>query len=759
VYLTPLLNALASPNPILSRKEIRRLFANFPDIVNLNKTLLATLDERLTSAAGLPWTPESGCIGDIFVNIAPFMKMYSLYVRNFHSALSTISSWMTSNPAFSNFLKSAGSRPECRCLSFQSYLLLPVQRIPRYRLLLSDLLRHTPADHPDHSLLECALGMISDVATLVNENIREHEMSLQILDIQRSLNTKEVLLVPGRKLIKQGVLTKICPKGHQPRRFYLFSDILLYSPVASLAGALRVDEFSAYQKIDLIDCKLAKIEDSKRRSPPHKFTIISPDHSFIVYATTPEDRDHWVDAINRAISECQAAKSTLQMDESLKRRLAKARRNTMLHFPRVVENYDAPVWDPDESADSCFICYTEFTFFCRRHHCRACGRLVCGDCSRKTIMFAGKSEAENKERRACDQCIASLFGREALESPPGTIHKLMGRSRHSVDPITLIKSLASLNIEGARCSSTSTSSSSSSGGGGNSRGRTDDDNDDDGEPGSMSRQIERCVDEEAITTSVAMDPETTATTTIMRTTKDDETSLAPDLALPSPPHSTNRSVDSGSTNRHSYLSTTSTVSVGDPSSPRLVVRSPDSFVSRLSHGLAARTRAATASVASSLNWEEYGAIPSVANTTTTTTTTTITNTMTAGTGATTSTTNLIAQSTRTSVSLGGDNTPPVFSPSFVVLSSSTGSSTSKRDSYSTRRDSVISSGSTLASNSGSMSPVTVRPSLFSSPTSPTMDAKSSSTVGDMYSQGGGRSKCWICNADFTIFNPRTRCSQ
>ncbi|KAJ1921367.1 hypothetical protein H4219_000684 [Mycoemilia scoparia] len=440
VFLTPLLNTLTSPNPILTRKGIRRLFANFPDIINFNKTLLLSLEERLENPEA-PWNPEADCIGDIFVNMAPFMKMYSLYVRNFHSVLSELGSWISDNMAFSQFLKEANKKPECQGLDFQSYMLLPVQRIPRYKMLLNDLLKHTPEGHPDCKSLENALNMISEVATFVNENIREHEMSLRILEIQRSLNAKEMLLAPGRKVVKQGALTKICKKNHQRRQFYLFTDILIYAN----SGLSLVEDSSAYQKISLDDCKI--LDQPKPKGPQNQFTIVSPEESFIVYTDSPESKASWVSALSTTISEHQAAKSTLQMDQSLKRRMAKARRNTMINFPRVVENYDAPVWDPDESATNCFICYTEFSFFCRRHHCRACGKLVCADCSRKTIMFAGKYEDGNRERRACDQCVASLFGREALDSPPGTVHKIMGRTRRSLGPMNFFKSLASSSTE------------------------------------------------------------------------------------------------------------------------------------------------------------------------------------------------------------------------------------------------------------------------------------------------------------------------
>ncbi|PIA17812.1 Dbl homology domain-containing protein, partial [Coemansia reversa NRRL 1564] len=358
LYISPLLASAQQQSPILSRKDVRRLFANFPDIISLSRELLCQLDARLGPRADPPWDPATGRIGDIFMRIAPFLKMYSLYLRNFRSALSDISRWLGENHEFAQFIQQASSNPECRELSFQSYLLLPVQRIPRYKLLLEDLLKHTPRTHVDHQCIGDALRTIEEVATFVNENIGENEMTLNIIEIQRRLGLKESLLVPGRRLVKTGTLTKICRKSHQQRNFYLFNDILIYSS----GPAPLIDDHSGHRKVLLEGCKVMDIPDTGEWL--NQFTIISREKSFIVYTETAADKVSWIAALSTAI-----------LDQR------KARESTMMHFPRVAENFDAPVWDPDESTDRCYICFRDFTLFMRRHHCRACGKIVCNACS------------------------------------------------------------------------------------------------------------------------------------------------------------------------------------------------------------------------------------------------------------------------------------------------------------------------------------------------------------------------------------------
>ena len=59
-------------------------------------------------------------------------------------------------------------------------------------------------------------------------------------------------------------------------------------------------------------------------------------------------------------------------------------------------------WQKDVEARECAICETRFGVIERRHHCRRCGRCVCGKCSsRKQVLL---DLAFTKPVRVCDQC-------------------------------------------------------------------------------------------------------------------------------------------------------------------------------------------------------------------------------------------------------------------------------------------------------------------------------------------------------------------
>ncbi|OQR84843.1 dihydroflavonol-4-reductase [Achlya hypogyna] len=59
-------------------------------------------------------------------------------------------------------------------------------------------------------------------------------------------------------------------------------------------------------------------------------------------------------------------------------------------------------WAEDHVANECSSCKAQFTLVRRRHHCRECGNLVCGNCSVSRAIVEGFEDAK---QRFCDQCV------------------------------------------------------------------------------------------------------------------------------------------------------------------------------------------------------------------------------------------------------------------------------------------------------------------------------------------------------------------
>lgn len=63
-------------------------------------------------------------------------------------------------------------------------------------------------------------------------------------------------------------------------------------------------------------------------------------------------------------------------------------------------------WQEDKDAPVCKGCRRGFTFFFRRHHCRNCGYIFCGDCTSQSIPIPGKGLMQAE--RVCQPCYVFL---------------------------------------------------------------------------------------------------------------------------------------------------------------------------------------------------------------------------------------------------------------------------------------------------------------------------------------------------------------
>ena len=70
-------------------------------------------------------------------------------------------------------------------------------------------------------------------------------------------------------------------------------------------------------------------------------------------------------------------------------------------------------WILDRDCLICFQCNESFSMIRRRHHCRACGGLFCGGCSRwkKKLPHLGYTD---KEARVCKWCFEDQYLAERL---------------------------------------------------------------------------------------------------------------------------------------------------------------------------------------------------------------------------------------------------------------------------------------------------------------------------------------------------------
>ena len=269
--------------------------------------------------------------------------------------------------------------------SLPDYLILPVQRVPRYRMLLESLLQYTSPYDPERAVIKKALDSVAVVADSINRAIREHQELEELIRIVRQIkNAPPNLVVPRRAFIQEGPLIKICRKSPKMRHFFLFSDCLVYTKRIETVNTM----YMFHRMVMLSSSHVESVED--RKETKNAFQILGKEKSFTLCAKDPKEKQEWIDAISAAVSK----------------------------LGNVGQKNQAPVWVPDGDSESCMLCKVKFTVVNRRHHCRRCGKVVCGKCSPCSFLLDNVGAVE----RVCCPCFDYLVefrgGWSAVQSHP-----------------------------------------------------------------------------------------------------------------------------------------------------------------------------------------------------------------------------------------------------------------------------------------------------------------------------------------------------
>ncbi|XP_038872938.1 FYVE, RhoGEF and PH domain-containing protein 6-like [Salvelinus namaycush] len=373
-----------SGKPIIEEAILNQILYYLPQLYELNQDLLRELEERVAQ-----WD-EHGRLADVFVKKGPYLKMYSTYIREFDKNVALLDEHSRKNPAFAAVVREFEAGPRCASLALRHYLLKPVQRIPQYQMLLTDYLKNLSPDSADYKDTQAALGIVKEVANHANDIMKQGDNFQKLIQVQCRLNGHREIVLPGRVFLKEGVLMKLSRKVMQPRMFFLFNDTLLYTtPVQS-------GQFKLNSMLSLTGMKVSK---PSQEAFQNELTIESVERSFILSGSSAVERDDWLEAISTAINDYTRKKISFISSKTLEETGSEDSDSGASLGSK------APIWIPDPRATMCMVCTCEFTLTWRRHHCRACGKVVCQSCSSNKHCL---EYLKNQLARVCDQCFIVL---------------------------------------------------------------------------------------------------------------------------------------------------------------------------------------------------------------------------------------------------------------------------------------------------------------------------------------------------------------
>ncbi|KAM9672910.1 neuroepithelial cell-transforming gene 1 protein isoform 2-T2 [Trichechus inunguis] len=306
---------------IMSEEELTHIFGDLDAYIPLHEDLLA----RIGDATKPDGTVEQ--IGHILVNWLPGLNAYKVYCSN-QLAAKALLDQKKQDPRVQDFLQRCLESPFSRKLDLWSFLDIPRSRLVKYPLLIKEILRHTPKDHPDVQLLEEALLIIQEVLSDINFKKGESECQyyidkLEYLDEKQRdprIEASKVLLCHGELKNKNGHKLYI----------FLFQDILV------LTRPVTRNERHSYQvyrqPIPVQELVLEDLQDGDVRMGGSfrgafsnsdkaknifrvRFQDPSPGQSHTLQANDVFHKQQWFNCIRTAIAPFQQAASPTELKD------------------------------------------------------------------------------------------------------------------------------------------------------------------------------------------------------------------------------------------------------------------------------------------------------------------------------------------------------------------------------------------------------------------------------------------------------------
>jgi hypothetical protein len=285
----------------ITDEDYQVIFHNIDSIRLFNYGLVTELEKRMKA-----WN-DNQKIADTFLKQgASLFTIYKPYCENYDRAIERLQQ-VTAKKSSSihKFLKQA--EQQCGGFSLTFYLIMPVQRLPRYSMLLSELFKKTPAEHPDYADLQASIEMIQSVTNEINRGVGDAEKQKKLQDIlKRGFSGLEPLMEPSRTIVLESdiEISGGSLKGKSNWGF-LFSDLF----VAATEGKQRnVDVALPLEHVWLIDLAAA--------GSANCFEIQTPETSFMVTAKDKVTKDRWFEAATTALTHTLQQKGMAKTDDN-----------------------------------------------------------------------------------------------------------------------------------------------------------------------------------------------------------------------------------------------------------------------------------------------------------------------------------------------------------------------------------------------------------------------------------------------------------
>ncbi|XP_063982833.1 rho guanine nucleotide exchange factor 17 isoform X3 [Diachasmimorpha longicaudata] len=261
---------------------VDEIFYQVPAILSHHEVFLEELRKRLET-----WELRQ-TIGDVFLDVFTkpvVLETYTLFLDNWKSAKKAIKTTCQTKPAFARFLDTM-EREHKGKLGLDQLLIKPVQKIPRYELLIQRLLKHTDQSHPDYELLIAAQKEVHELVVKINcterESLEWEQQQTTLREVQSLVEGLAGIVTNDRAFVRHDLVTIASNQGtRKERALFLFSDLLVITSIKrrsgtirkpstascpnSLVGLLEANKYKLLMRIPLDDLEVMKAKDENLR--------------------------------------------------------------------------------------------------------------------------------------------------------------------------------------------------------------------------------------------------------------------------------------------------------------------------------------------------------------------------------------------------------------------------------------------------------------------------------------------------------------
>uniref|UniRef100_A0A8C9EIK7 DH domain-containing protein n=1 Tax=Pavo cristatus TaxID=9049 RepID=A0A8C9EIK7_PAVCR len=187
---------------LLSQEQLLGIFSNIQELIDLNESFLEILQEEIDQAF------DQGdddlmtvCIGEIFLEFVNMLPAFQTYCLQQSSSVNMLNALEKEKELLRIFLNvSQNDNTALRRMNLRSFLMAPLQRVTKYPLLLSRIIKATTEYHPDHGSLREAKSRIESHLEHINMKTKQEGNTWTLRSFrQDSKKKREVINIEMRE--------------------------------------------------------------------------------------------------------------------------------------------------------------------------------------------------------------------------------------------------------------------------------------------------------------------------------------------------------------------------------------------------------------------------------------------------------------------------------------------------------------------------------------------------------------------------------